>query len=1259
LRAATGQALRWLRRIALAAVALSLVGGIALGALAWRLAQGPLALPPLARQIEREANARLAAAGDGGMRIEVGTAAIAWEGWSGGAAAPLDIRVTGVRLRDAEGGLRAELPDASVTLSVRALLRGRLAPATVELHRPTLLLTREADGSIGLEAAGPAAAADPAAAEESPLDELLADLMRPAAEEGAGAHASLRRLRITDATVVVLDRALDRRWSLVGTGLDIRRAAAGGLAAEGGGTLRSGDLAVPVRLSGTASGAPMRVTASLALPAVRPAALGAALFPDLAALQVLDAPVSLAATVALDAEGRPERLQARLEAAAGGGAIDLGDGRRIPFLGLEAALAGEGGAMRLTGARLRLPGAGPGGAGGPALTARGEANRAGDGAWAATLDIGLADPFAVPDLARLWPEGLAPEARRTALAALPAGLLREARLGLALRLPEGPGAPRLGEARASALVEAAMIDLAALGAARPGRGAPARVAAERIELAATATPEALRLERLALRLPPPPGAVRAGPSLTAEGEALRDRAPGGGGWRGALTLALDPVRFADLPRYWPEGLRPGEREWITRNITAGTFGGGRWRLEAEMPEGRPEALRATALSGTAEAADATVHWLRPIPPLLGVAATASFSLSEIAIRTRGGRQAAAEAGGGGGGGRGGIEAREGLVRFFDLDREPGQAEVAVPLAGPLPEVFALLRHPRLKLFERRKLEIGAAAGAVEARLQVGFPLLAALPMEEVRIRATGRVAEARLTEVLLGHELDRGNFEVSVDTDGLRLNGSGAMVEAPLRVALEMDFRGGGAAQVTERATVTVPRADARQLAAFGLDAPAVVEGGTAAVEARYERRRGGAGQVALRADLREARLALDPLNWAKPPGAPGQAEAVLRLQGEALTAVEGLRIEASPPGGGAGLSLRGRVAFLPGSRLDLLEIAEGSALGASRFGGEVRRPEREGGPWQVALRGPLLDLRPILSPQPPTAAAGGRRRAELPQGGAPGPALALDLRFERMTTGEGRNLLGVVAQAQTDGRGVLRQAQATGRTAAAAGGPQRAGAFEFALTPQGQERHLRLTAEDGGALLRALDLVDSIQGGRLLVTAAYPELRPGAPLAGTAELDGFAVRNAPALGKLLQAMTLYGVVEALQGGDGLAFARLVAPFALTREALGLDDARAFSASLGVTAKGRILRERGVVDIEGTVVPAYFFNQLLGNIPILGRLFSPERGGGVFAATYRVQGPLPDPNVTVNPLAALTPGFLRGLFGLADGGARGGTAAER
>ena len=97
-----------------------------------------------------------------------------------------------------------------------------------------------------------------------------------------------------------------------------------------------------------------------------------------------------------------------------------------------------------------------------------------------------------------------------------------------------------------------------------------------------------------------------------------------------------------------------------------------------------------------------------------------------------------------------------------------------------------------------------------------------------------------------------------------------------------------------------------------------------------------------------------------------------------------------------------------------------------------------------------------------------------------------------------------------------------------------------------------------------------------------------------------------------------------------------------------LHEARAFSASLGMTTQGTVDLDQQSLDLQGTIVPAYFFNTLLGDIPLIGRLFSPERGGGVFSATYAVRGPLNDPSVSVNPLAALTPGVLRKLFGIFD-----------
>jgi hypothetical protein len=665
---------------------------------------------------------------------------------------------------------------------------------------------------------------------------------------------------------------------------------------------------------------------------------------------------------------------------------------------------------------------------------------------------------------------------------------------------------------------------------------------------------------------------------------------------------------------------------MLRNITAGVVRNGRFRIEGEMASpDAPDDVIVTALSGTAEAADATVHWLRPIPPVEGAAATARFGLSEIVLHTRGGRQQGTQ-----------LEAREGVLRFSGFDSGPGDANFEFRLAGPVQDLWAVLKHPRLRLLDRRRVGIENPSGALEGRLSLAFPLLDALPVEELRLGAEARLTEVRIPNLLLGRDLEGGTLDLSVDNDGLRLSGTAQFVETAVRLGVEMDFRAGRPDQVISRATVGAPRAGLRALAALGADLGEVLEGGTIGIEARHETRRNGQGRASVRADLRDAALALGPLGWSKPRGQAGLAEAELRLRDGALQGLDSARVEA------ADLSLRARAPTFADGRPERIELLD-SRIHASRFTGTVQPPPREGGEWRMALRGPVLDLRQALADRPREVRPPAPPARDAGAVGA--PALAVTAQFERVLLGERRELLALVARAQVDSRGVLRTAQAHARTAERPTGS----AVTFSLTPQPDgRRRLSLTAEDAGALLRALDLAGNIEGGTLQVDAAYEEPRPRATLTGTADMSDFVVRDAPAIGRLLQALTVYGLLEALRG-PGLGFARLVAPFSLSPETLVVHDgARAFSASLGVTAQGTIDRRRNTIDMEGTIVPAYVFNQLLGNIPLLGRLFSPETGGGLFAATFRLRGPLDDPQVTVNPLATLTPGFLRGLFRLFD-----------
>ena len=741
------------------------------------------------------------------------------------------------------------------------------------------------------------------------------------------------------------------------------------------------------------------------------------------------------------------------------------------------------------------------------------------------------------------------------------------------------------------------------GTARAGRGTvPLKAATLRL----SGTPEAATLDELTLALTPPPN-VAAGPVLHASGSARREA----GQIRATLSLDVDRVPFADLARYWPEGAGGGARPWLVRNVTAGVAHDGHFNVSLEAPEDF-STVNPTAASGTLEANDLTLHWLRPVPPIEHANAHLVLeSPDALTITTQGGRQ-------------GGLTVSGGTMRVVGMMTPHQVALLDLRIEGGLANVITLLRHPRLRLLSRQPFTFADPAGDASARLTVRLPLENNVDMDMIALRADATLAGVHLGDVAAGRDLDNGQLHLTVDNNGLQLTGDAALSGIPAKLTAAMDFRAGPPGQVLQRIKVS-GRANQRQAAAAGLDLIGIMDG-EAALDATYEGRRGGTASLLVDADLTPARLTV-PLGWSKQAGEAAHATLRLRLDHDRLTGIED--IAASGPG----LDVRSHVEAVGGkpSRLLLDRVV----LGQTRGSGSIAFPQRPGEPVRARLSGPVLDLAAQFAHGGDATPAKPRDRAAAQKPGAP---WVVDANFDRVQLANGVALPGLVAHMENDGLHMRAARIQCGR-------PETL--VRATLAGDGKARRLAISAANAGVVLRGTDVIHTIEGGGLALDGVYDDSVAGSPLTGTARLTEFRVRDAPVMGRLLQAMTLYGMTDVLRG-PGLRFSRLEAPFRLDDDVLELRDARAFSPSLGMTVRGTIDLAAHSADLQGTIVPAYFFNQLLGNVPLVGRLFSPERGGGVFAATFTVHGSLKDPVVRVNPLAALTPGFLRGVFGIFD-----------
>ena len=178
----------------------------------------------------------------------------------------------------------------------------------------------------------------------------------------------------------------------------------------------------------------------------------------------------------------------------------------------------------------------------------------------------------------------------------------------------------------------------------------------------------------------------------------------------------------------------------------------------------------------------------------------------------------------------------------------------------------------------------------------------------------------------------------------------------------------------------------------------------------------------------------------------------------------------------------------------------------------------------------------------------------------------------------------------------------------------------------------------------------DNAAGGRLRIDATAPAVGVEGAVEGEVVARDFVVERMPLLARVLAAGSLEGLAGLLSG-EGINFERLDGDFVWQDGALEMRRARVVGPSLGVTWTGLVDFEAPRLDVDGTILPSYGVNSVLGSVPVFGELFTGREGEGVIGVTFSAAGPFEETRVTANPLSALAPGVFRRMFE--------GTSAER
>ncbi|MFT6088900.1 DUF3971 domain-containing protein [Sulfitobacter sp.] len=656
---------------------------------------------------------------------------------------------------------------------------------------------------------------------------------------------------------------------------------------------------------------------------------------------------------------------------------------------------------------------------------------------------------------------------------------------------------------------------------------------------------------------------------------------GPGGWQVALDAGLNEILPERVLELWPENVKPKTRKWVAENIYAGTL------TDVDVafrlgPDAPPDVYLAFDFN------DTEARFLRSMPHLKNANGHASLLKNRFVASVDTGRITAPQGGD--------VMIRGSSFIMPDVrikDTPPGI--VRLNSTAPIESVLALLNLPPLNAMDKANLPVALAQGTADFSGTLSFPIKKGSDPKLTIFDFDGELHDVQSDILVKGHRLSADKMSLVASNDNITIKGQGDVDGVA--------FDGGWSQPLGRPDATSEVRADIvlsqNTLDQFNIQLPPGTVSGSGRAWFALDLPKGRTPSFSVTSDLQGLRLNVPQLGWTKPAATKG----TLEVSGKLGTVPQIDLIEAKA----AGLTAKGSVKLantggLDRARFDTLTVGNWLDIPVDLVG------QGTGKPVQVVVRGGRLDL----------------RRAEFgtsKPSGVKGPPMLLQLDRLQVTD----------KIALTNMRGQFDMAWGLdGRFEANLNGGT---PVSGRVAPKNGRSAIQLVSADAGGVLRSANMVKQVRGGNLTLTLL--PVGTGGAFDGHAQITEVTIQDAPAIAALVNAVSVVGLVNELNG-DGIYFDTVEADFRMTPNRVTLSEASATGASLGISMDGVFATDTGRMALQGVISPVYLLNGL-GS-------FLTRKGEGLLGFNYSLGGTAENPDVSVNPLSALAPGFFRDIL---------------
>ncbi len=677
------------------------------------------------------------------------------------------------------------------------------------------------------------------------------------------------------------------------------------------------------------------------------------------------------------------------------------------------------------------------------------------------------------------------------------------------------------------------------------------------------------------------------------------------------NLALGGGRAEQVALFWPPALSPMSREWVTTNISGGIIPQAAVHVNIPLGDLAKPVLPKEDIDATIVIEGATVRYLPEHPPVTNV--KGKLQIDGVSLRAK-------------------IDSADflkeskllsGALEIADLNADNPYITLELEASAPAREAVQFLALPRLGHAAHLNLSPENAKGSGTAHASLGFHFFAPLDengqpsADDITYDVTAKLKGISHDGFMKKFDVSDADGELKVDMNAVTFKGSGKVNGASVsRAEVSYLFKPTDAFDTLIDVEATAP-VDA--LPKFGYPQLPFLKGALG-VKANVKLGENAESSTAA-IDLTNATVTNKTISLDKPDKEPATLDLAAEKKSGVVT-IPKFHLK------GSGIDAQGSMSL--NKELTDIEEVNSSHFVMGKNDLEALHYKKTAEGFELTAKGKSADASGFM----------GGEGEESTFSFAHFPAVKIDADIGALTVAKAAQIQNFKGKMSCD-INICQNADFSGLT-----GEGKNFSLKILRNPKGK-RQFSLNAKDAGQFLKMTGALDSMEGGELTIVGNYDDSANGSVLRGRAVITEHTVRDAPVLGKILSLASLTGFIDALQG-NGIRFNKLAAPFTLQNDVITLKDAKTAGSAIGLTAEGTITFPKKTLDLQGTVVPANALNSAVGKVPIVGQILAGTDGQGVFAARYKVKGTGKDPEVSVNPLSMLTPGFLRNVFDFSD-----------